>query len=151
MTKETLMRFQATAPLKLPSIIEAGSEDVAKREIYEDYVLMHFNLPHHLPLHVLLNDAEESYGTTLLYNHFRSEATDFGQSFCLFQEPGTGEMFEICGSTDSRGFITDVEVRLFTSLELMLVSLRQELRRMADSAGNFRYRLSEPELMAFFL
>lgn len=96
-------------------------------------------------------ELSESYGTIELYRHWRSEDTDYGQSVCAFQEPGTGVMFQICATTNSCGKITGVDVKLYFSLERMLAELRETLRRAAVQSGKFAYRISEEELLSYFL
>ncbi len=151
MDKETIKRFQATAPLKLPTIIKTGLEDTSRREVYEDYASLVFKLPDSLSIEDILDDADESFGTILMYRHVRSWATSFGESFCVFQEPGTGEMFQICGSTNPRGLIDEVDVKIYSSLEVMMAHLHKELKRVEDLPGETLYTMSDYELMSLFL
>lgn len=60
-------------------------------------------------------------------------------------------MFQICATTNSCGKITGVDVKLYFSLERMLAELRETLRRAAEQSGKFAYRISEEELLSYFL
>lgn len=151
MNQEPITRFLATATLKLPALIKSRLENKARRELYDDYALLSFELPQPLSVDRLQDVIDDSFGTTLLYHHARSVDTDFGQTVCAFQEPGTGEMFQICGTTNSRGVIAAVDVKIYNSLERMMAELRNELLRVANSPGVFLYALREDELLSYFI
>lgn len=151
MTNGTIERFLESGALKLPAIIRPRLENKTTREVYDDYALLDFSLPEALAFEDFCNELGESYGTIELYRHWRSEDTDYGQSVCAFQEPGTGVMFQLCATTNSCGKITEVDVKLYFSLERMLAELRETLRRAAVQSGKFAYRISEEELLSYFL
>lgn len=151
MTIEPINNFMVSATLKLPGIIASRLEDRTKREIYSDYALLVFELPQPLTMEDFREEIDNSYGTTLLYQHARSIQTDFGHSICAFQEPGTGEMFQINGSTDSRGLISSVDVKIYCSMEYMMAELHRELLRIAKIPGEISYILGEDELLSYFL
>lgn len=147
----TIERFLESAALKLPAIIKPRLENRAEREVYDDYALLNFSLPDSLSIEDFCNELGESFGTIELYRHIRSVDTDYGHSVCAFQEPGTGVMFQLCATTNSRGVITDVDVKMFFSMERMLVELKDTLRRASLQSGTFTYRISEEELLSYFL
>lgn len=146
----TIERFLESAALKLPAIIKPRLENRAEREVYDDYALLNFTLPDSLSIEDFCNELGESFGTVELYRHIRSVDTDYGHSVCAFQEPGTGLMFQLCATTSSLGVITDVDVKVFFSMERMLVELRNTLRRASMQSGTFAYRISEEELLSYF-
>lgn len=147
----TIERFLESAALKLPAIIKPRLENRAEREVYDDYALLSFTLPDPLSVEDFCNELGESFGTIELYRHIRSVDTDYGHSVCAFQEPGTGVMFQLCATTNSLGIITDVDVKVFFSMERMLVELRDTLNRASLQSGKFAYRISEEELLSYFL
>lgn len=147
----TIERFLESAALKLPAIIKPRLENRAEREVYDDYALLSFTLPDPLSVEDFCNELGESFGTIELYRHIRSVDTDYGHSVCAFQEPGTGVMFQLCATTNSLGIITDVDVKVFFSMERMLVELRDTLNRASLQSGTFAYRISEEELLSYFL
>lgn len=151
MTNESINSFLEFAVFKLPSIFKSRLEDKSKREEYDDYTSLVFSLPQPLSMEEFCEDVEESFGTTILYRHVRSRQTDFGQSVCAFQEPGTGVMFQMCATTNSRGLITKVDVKIYNSMERMMAELRNELLRMANVPGEFFYHLSEDEFLSYFI
>ena len=59
-------------------------------------------------------------------------------------------MFQLCATTNSNGVITDADVKVFFSMERMLVELRDTLRRVSMQSGIFAYRVSEAELLSYF-
>lgn len=117
----TIERFLESAALKLPAIIKPRLENRAEREVYDDYALLNFTLPEPLSIEDFCNELGESFGTVELYRHIRSVDTDYGHSICAYQEPGTGLMFLLCATTNSNGVITDADVKVFFSMERMLV------------------------------
>lgn len=151
MTNGTIERFLESAALKLPAIIKPRLENRTGREVYDDYALLSFTLPDPLSFDEFCKELGESFGTIELYRHIRSADTDYGQSVCAYQEPGTGVMFQLCATTNSNGLITDADVKVFFSMERMLVELRDALRRASVQSGIFAYRVSEAELLSYFL
>lgn len=151
MTQKTIERFLEYASMKMPDLVRPANEQTKLREVYDDYALLVFHLPHPLTVEELQEIADECHGLTLIYHHMRSRQTDFGQSVCLFQEPGTGVMFQLDGTTNGYGRISHVDVKVFSSMERMAVELRQQLRRAADIPGEFASRLQEDELITYFL
>lgn len=150
MNNGTIERFLESAALKLPAIIKPRLENRTEREVYEDYVLLSFTLPDSLSFDEFCTELGESFGTIELYRHIRSADTDYGHSICAYQEPGTGVMFQLCATTNSKGVITDADVKVFFSMERMLVELRDTLRRVSMQSGIFAYRVSEAELLSYF-
>lgn len=150
MTNGTIERFLESAALKLPAIIKPRLENRTAREVYDDYAYLNISLPEDLSIEEFCDELSESYGTTVLYHHMRSLDTDYGHSVCAFQEPGTGVMFQLCASTDSRGKITEADVKVFFSLERMLAELRATLRRAAMQTGRFAYGITDEELLSLF-
>lgn len=151
MTEKSIERFLEYASMKMPDLVRPANEQTKLREVYDDYALLVFHLPSPLAVEELMEIADDCHGLTQLYHHMRSRQTDFGQSVCLFQEPGTGEMFQLDGSTNGCGRIVRIDVKLYTSMERMVIELRKQLRRMADTPGEFASRLQEDELITYFL
>lgn len=151
MTNEQISRFLECAAFKLPKIIKSRLEDKSKRELYNDYALLVFELPEPMTMEKFCGAIDDSWGTETLYRHIRSSQTDFGRSICAFQEPGTGEMFQLCASTNPSGEITYVDVKVFYSMERMMAELQAELKRMHDVSGESFYHLTEDELVSYFI
>lgn len=87
MTNEQISRFLECAAFKLPKIIKSRLEDKSKRELYNDYALLVFELPEPMTMEEFCGAIDDSWGTETLYRHIRSSQTDFGRSVCAFQEP----------------------------------------------------------------
>ena len=151
MTQKSIERFLKYASMKMPDLVRPANEQTKLREIYDDYALLVFHLPNPLAIDELIEIADDCHGLTMLYHHMRSRQTDFGQSVCLFQEPGTGEMFQLDGTTNGCGRIVRIDVKLYNSMERMVVELRKQLRRISDTPGEFASRLEEDELITYFL
>ena len=125
------------------------SENRTERKVYEDYVLLSFTLPDPLSFDEFCTELGESFGTIELYRHIRSADTDYGHSICAYQEPGTGVMFQLCATTNSNGVITDADVKVFFSMERMLVELRDTLRRVSMQSNKKCKQLSPSRTLHF--
>lgn len=151
MTQKSIERFLEYASMKMPEIVKPANEQTSLREVYDDYTIMVFHIPQPFSIGKLLSEIEDIHGLTLMYHHMRSRQTDFGHSVCLYQEPGTGLMFQLDGSTDGCGKIDHIEVKLYSSMERMVSELRGQLRRMINAPGEFAYKILEEELLSSFL
>ena len=151
MTQETIDRFLYAASNKLPDLITPALEQKELREVYDSAAVMVFVLDEALTLDELKEVFDETFGIVTLYHHIRSRDTDFGQSVCAFQRPGTGEMYQINASTNAHGMVQRIDVRLYESLERMVSELRSELQRMTEFPGEFFEAITEPELLSYFL
>lgn len=151
MKNDLIDRFMVSSTLKIPSIIKSRFEDRDKREVYDDYVLLVFNLEQEMTMAEISDEIDECFGLTILYQHVRSRQTDYGQSICAFQEPGTGEMFKLNAMTNSCGVIHSVEVKIYKSLEHMMADTRADLERVLSMPGDFTYRLEVDELISYFM
>lgn len=136
--------------MKMPDLVRPANEQKKLREVYQEYALLVFNLPQPMTLQEVVDSAQDIFGLTMMYKHLRSRQTDYGQSLCFFQEPGTGEMFQMDCTTDGRGLIVKVDIKLYNSLERMVTELRQQLKRVGNSPGEFDYKLGEAELITYF-
>ena len=150
MTQQSIDRFMEYAAMKMPDLIRPAYEQTSLREVYRDYTSFVFMLPEPLSIPELIEEIDDTYGLQMMYHHSRSKQTDFGQSLCFFQEPGTGEMFQMDCQTDGTGRVAQLEVKLYTSMERMLTELRQQLARVLTSPGVFDYKLEENELIPYF-
>ncbi len=140
-----------SASHKLPDLIVPSMELHELREEYDTAAVLVFVLDEPLTLDEIKEIFDESFGMVTVYHHLRSRDTNFGQSVCAFQEPGTGEMFQINASTNAHGMIQRIDVRLYDSMERMAAGLRKELQLMADYPGEFFEAITEPELLSHFL
>ena len=127
--------------MKMPDLVRPANEQKKLREVYRDYALMVFHLQKPMTIAKLCDMADELYGLTMMYHHIRSRHTDYGP----------GEMFQMDCSTDGHGRIVKVDVKLYISMERMVTELRQQLRRVQDSPGEFAYKLEEAEVITAFL
>lgn len=139
------------ASMKMPDLVRPAYELPKLREVYLDYAFLAFKLPDPMTVVELDEAVNDCYGLTKLYHFMRSRQTDYGQSLCFFQEPGTGEMFQMDCFTNSDGKIHRIDVKLYNSMERMVTELRQQLVRQKVSPGEFDYLIDEYELLTHFL
>ena len=151
MELQDINNFLYASSKKLPDIINPVLEVKELREVYEDVALFVFNVEDPMTIQELTDIFDETFGIVIVYHHMRSKETDFAQSVCAIQSPGSGPMIKINASTNSLGKITRVDIRLFDSLERFGVETRKDLQRMTNFPGEFYYSLTEVELMTHFL
>lgn len=151
MTTETINRFLEYATWLLSDIITPVCEHTELREVYCDYALLVFKVPEPQTPEELIDNADCCTGLRLMYHHKRSRHTDYGQSLCFFQEPGAGSMFQMNATTDGTGRISQIDVRIFSSMERMVAELRDEMRRTRMVGGSFAYEITDEEILGYFL
>lgn len=151
MTIETIETFLFAASKKLPDLIMPKQEETMLREVYDDHALFVFNLEEPISITDFQDIVDETFGLTMLYHHMRSRDTDFGHSFCSFQELGTGDMKSIHATTNGEGLITRVDVKLYESAERFRVELQEDLHRILSMSGEFGYKMREDELLSYFI
>lgn len=151
MLQNSIANFFESASMKMPDIATPSMELRNEREVYQDYAALALAPRQPLSVSQFIDHVDSTYGMVMMYHHVRSHHTAFGQSICCFQEPGTGSMFQIDATCNSEGFITRVDVKLYSSLETMVTHLRAQLRRMSSISGCFAYKIEEHELISYFL
>ena len=151
MIHKSIERFLEGAIYKMDGVVIPKCEVKEQREVYRDCAILTFSLSHPLTVKQLMYALEGNHGLVLMYHHMRSKDTDFGHSLCFFQQPGTGEMFQLDCSTNSEGKITKVNIKIYSSLERMVAELRHQLDRVSKVSGQFAYQIKEHELVSNFL
>ena len=151
MQTNAIENFILWASEKFPGLIVPRFEAKSRREEYDDHVVFVFPLVDKLTMQELIDIIEHASGTVILYRHYQSLDTDYGHSLCAFVEPGHGYMMQLNAFTDARGYVTEIDVTLHTSLERYTTELRMELERINDVPGNFFYKITEEELISFML
>lgn len=151
MIQNSIETFFESASKKMPDIISPSQELRNKREVYSDNAVVALAPKRPLTISEFIDHVDASFGMVMMYHHIRSRDTEFGQSICCFQEPGTGSMFQIDATCNSKGLITQIDVRVYSSLERMVSQLRDQLHRMNSVSGCFAYKIEEYELLSYFL
>lgn len=151
MIHKSIERFLEGAIYKMDGVVIPKCELKEQREVYRDCAILTFSLPQPLTVKQLQYVLDGTHGMVQMYHHMRSKDTDFGHSLCFFQQPGTGEMFQLDCTTNSAGKITKVDIKIYTSLERMVAELRHQLDRISNVSGQFAYRIEDHELVSNFL
>lgn len=145
-------KFLESIPLKLTGIFNPKLECKALRETsYNGNVKLVFKLP--LPMRITdLRDAFDSaHGLVQMYHYVPDYDTTYGHTMAFFHSPESQPMFWLTCSTDGTGKVNVIDVELFSSLEMMVAKLRRELQFQDCLPGTFEYRISEGELISYFL
>ena len=99
-----LDNFMALAPMQLPSLI--NREWMEEPEIYDEYVLLTFNLPTSHTLDDIMDMFEEQMELIPLYHKVSSGYTTYGHSCCAYSKPDFGHMYKINATTNGKGMIS---------------------------------------------
>lgn len=151
MLQKSIENFFESASMKMPDIVAPSMELHNRREVYCDNAVVVLAPKRPLTVSQFIDKVESVFGMVMMYHHVRSHDTEFGQSLCFFQEPGTGSMFQLDATSDSNDHITKIDARVYSSLETMVTQLRNQLHRMNAVSGSFAYKIEEYELISYFL
>ena len=142
-----LDNFMALAPMQLPSLI--NREWMEEPEIYDEYVLLTFNLPTSHTLDDIMDMFEEQMELIPLYHKVSSGYTTYGHSCCAYSNPDFGHMYKINATTNGKGMISTVHVTIYDSSEFMYGDHCNDMK-LNSTTGYFKFRREKAEILANF-
>ena len=122
--------FHALAPLLLPE--QVNTERLRGIDEYEDYVMLTYSLAKPLGITKMMDDMEDLMGLNILYS------------------PTCGQMYKFNAQTRKDGLVHTLYVYIFTSLEIMLECLKDDLLAH-EGKGVFQTKMTYPRLIADFM
>ncbi len=143
--KESIKRFLALAPLLLPSLIRENK--LVGEEITEDVSILHFNLDEELPITYVMDMLEDDMELSLLYY---ARATTQNSQCCYFTPPSSRDMYKFYAEADKIGYVQELSVTIYESLDVMESDLEEELNKGKNEL-NFINSISFQELINKFV
>lgn len=95
MLQNSIDNFFESASMKMPDVVTPSMELRNKREVYFDNAVVALALKRPLTVSKFIDKVDSAFGMVMMYHHVRSRDTEFGQSICFFQEPGTGSISKL--------------------------------------------------------
>ena len=141
--------FHALAPLLLPE--QVNTERLRGIDEYEDYVMLTYSLAKPLGITKMMDDMEDLMGLNILY-YLRpfSGLHSEGHQCCAYATPTCGQMYKFNAQTRKDGLVHTLYVYIFTSLEIMLECLKDDLLAH-EGKGVFQTKVTYPRLIADFM
>lgn len=148
MNKSAIESFLSLAPLEMPDLI-----DVARLESsddYDDYVLLSFSMPVPMSIDEVLDCLEDQTELNILY-HVKTVAAGLeSQHCCAYASPEYENMYKVNVQTNSSDEADTVYVYIYSSLEVMLEALKDDLR-LHDGMGESVFKMPLSRLIADFM
>ena len=130
MIKEEVTKFRALAPLMLPKLIGDTAPD--ETDITEEYAILYYTLEEPFPIELVMEMLEDDMELALLY-HGTDKTNMKVHPCCFFTSPKSGRnMFKFNLVSDNRGFVGDVTISIYDSLDTMESELESDLANHTD-------------------
>ena len=146
--RKEIDNFQSLAPLLLPELV--SPDRIEGIDEFEDYALLSYALPEPLGIERVMDDMEDHMGLTILYHVRTLMGGEDGQHCCAYAPPTYGQMYKFNVQTGRDGMVHILYVYIFTSLEIMLECLKDDLRAH-EGTGIFQTKMPYPRLIADFM
>ena len=147
--RKEIDNFQALAPLLLPKLVR--TDRLEGIEEFDDYAMLTYSLAKPIGIQRMMDDMEDEMGLNILY-YIRPFTEKRGEGFqcCAYATPTGGQMYKFNAQTRKDGLVHTLYVYIFTSLEIMLECLKDDLLAH-EGKGVFKSKMSYPRLIADFM
>ena len=146
--RKEIDNFQALAPLLLPKLVR--TDHLEGIEEFDDYAMLTYSLANPICIRHVMDDMEDEMGLNILYHIRTCENRREGQQCCAYATPTCGQMYKFNAQTEKDGQVHTLYVYIFTSLEIMLECLKDDLLAHAGT-GVFQTKMTYPRLIADFM
>lgn len=146
--RKEIDNFQALAPLLLPKLVR--TDRLEGIEEFEDYAMLTYSLAKPISIQRMMDDMEDEMGLNILYHVRTYENRREGQHCCSYATPTSGQMYKFNAQTGRDGQVHTLYVYIFTSLEIMLECLKDDLLAH-EGTGVFQTKMSYPRLISDFM
>lgn len=148
MNKTAIDRFCRMASLELPDLIDA--EHLESADDYDDYVLLTFSLESPMSMDEVLDCLDDQSELNILYHVGGIGVTPSAQHCCAYASPEYDNMYKVNAQSDGTGAVDTLYVHVYSSLEVMLESLKDDLR-IHEEIGEARCMMPLSRLIADFM
>lgn len=148
MNKSAIESFLSLAPLEMPDLIDLAR--LESTDDYDDYVLLSFSMPAPMSIDEVLDCMEDQTELNILY-HFKAVVAGIErQHCCAYASPEYENMYKVNVQTNGSDEVDTVYVYIFSSLEVMLESLKEDLN-LHDGMGETVFKMPLSRLIADFM
>lgn len=126
MNKSAIEGFFSLAPLEMPDLIDLSH--LESTDDYDDYVLLSFSMPAPMSIDEVLDCLEDQTELNILYHVKAVDAGVERQHCCAYASPEYENMYKVNVQTNGSDEVDTVYVYIYSSLEVMLEALKEDLR-----------------------
>ena len=148
MNKTAIDRFCRMASLELPDLID--EKNLESADDYDDYALLTFSLESPMSMEEVLDCLEDQSELNILYHVSGIGAAPGTQHCCAYASPEYDNMYKVNAQSDGTGAVDTLYVYVYSSLEVMLESLKDDIR-LHDGMGKTLCLLPLSRVIADFM
>ena len=148
MNKTAIDRFCRIASLELPDLID--EKNLESADDYDDYALLTFSLESPMSMEEVLDCLEDQSELNILYHVSGIGAAPGTQHCCAYASPEYDNMYKVNAQSDGTGAVDTLYVYVYSSLEVMLESLKDDIR-LHDGMGKTLCLLPLSRVIADFM
>ena len=148
MNKTAIDRFCRMASLELPDLID--EKHLESADDYDDYALLTFSLESPMSMEEVLDCLEDQSELNILYHVSGIGAAPGTQHCCAYASPEYDNMYKVNAQSDGTGAVDTLYVYVYSSLEVMLESLKDDIR-LHDGMGKTLCLLPISRVIADFM
>lgn len=148
MNKTAIDRFCRMASLELPDLID--EKHLESADDYDDYALLTFSLERPMYMDEVLDCLEDQSELNILYHVSGIGAAPGTQHCCAYASPEYDNMYKVNAQSDGTGAVDTLYVYVYSSLEVMLESLKDDIR-LHDGMGKTLCLLPLSRVIADFM
>lgn len=148
MNKTAIDRFCRMASLELPDLID--DKHLESADDYDDYALLTFSLESPMSMEEVLDCLEDQSELNILYHVSGIGDAPGTQHCCAYASPEYDNMYKVNAQSDGTGAVDTLYVYVYSSLEVMLESLKDDIR-LHDGMGKTLCLLPLSRVIADFM
>lgn len=136
------------ASLEIPYLVDM--EHLESTDDYDDYAMLTFSMERPLPIEEVMDSLEDQTELNILYHVRTVDAAVRSQHCCAYASPEYENMYKINVQTNGSGQVDTVYVYVYSSLEVMLEALKEDMR-LHEGIGETVFKMPYPRLIADFM
>ena len=148
MTLTEIEAFKSIAPLLIPTVFDINF--LESIDDYDDYAMLTFTLAKPMHIDELIDNLDDQMELNIMYQVIVRNAGIESQQCCAYSNPTFEHMYKVNAQSDGKGMVDSVYVYIFSSLEFMLESLKEDLE-LHSRMGESITKMSLPVLIADFM
>ena len=148
MTETEIEAFKSLAPLIIPELFDINLQTVV--DDFPDYSMLTYELKIAVSMDFIIDRFEDQMELNILYHVRTYIAGAESQHCCAYSNPTFEHMYKVNAQSAGNGMVDTVYVTIFSSLEVMLESLKEDLE-LHSWAGETYSMMTLPALISDFM